>query len=630
VIAHQATQPPSPDVRCVPTSGTLDDLTLQMGHIAILRLSVRTHAVATDAGAFGCDIVLHVPSDVPSVRLPQMGPTPPQTLDIYAEGFDAAPAGMQPHRVAVGSLLGIAPSAKTLPDVRLYPADSFRCLKNQMVHPRAFHSATLLPNNQVLIIGGLVADITNPTNEAIGLGPLFVTGDAEVYDPSSGIFTKVLDKSGTPIPRAFHQVALLDGSGPKYSLLVVGGVTAPDPTMPVLGLNTGAAPGPRLVPFNTSSSILTPLSTRAAMTAELIVYDPTTNPPSLTRTMVPGLTAAAFQAGAPFGDGIAVAGGTDWGDPLETEMPDTNLAVVRGTEMPRTAKLAAARIGGTLTALDDTTALLWGGAIQPSDPIGELVTGLAAGKTAATMALTTMGQTATQFHTATLLGQPGMGTSYTVLVTGGFVETTTNMGTALEPPAAGDAARLVTVTPATGATTVAPVSLASPYFADATCTMAGRYRGAGWEAAAVTQGKVLISGGAPTYLSMPPCDDCDGGSGLFCATRQASLFTPPSTLAPVTEPLQVPRFGHTATTMRDGNVLVTGGIGAGSGTPRLIADAEEYNPRPFKTSYSPTMTPADPDDPLALDMKALGYVRAPGEQAFKVGAKTPAQPCGEL
>src|SRR5438552_8434687 len=64
VIAHQATQPPSTDVRCVPTTGTLDDQTLQMGKIATLRLSVRTHVVAGDAGAFGCDIVLHVPSDV--------------------------------------------------------------------------------------------------------------------------------------------------------------------------------------------------------------------------------------------------------------------------------------------------------------------------------------------------------------------------------------------------------------------------------------------------------------------------------------------------------------------------------------------------------------------------------------
>jgi hypothetical protein len=628
VVAHQATQPPSSDVRCVPTSGTLDDLTLQMGKIATLRLSLRKHAVATDAGAFGCDIVLHVPSDVPSVRLPPMGPIAPQTVDIYAEGFDAAPAGIQPHRVAVGSLLGVSPMAPTLPDVRLYPADSFRCLKPPMSRPRAFHSATLLPNNQVLIIGGLVASPTNPSAESIGLTPLYVTSDVEVYDPAKGSFTIVMDKSANPIARAFHQVALLDGMGPKFSLIVVGGVTAPDPMQPVLGLNTGAAPGPRLVPFDTSMSILNPLSTRAATTAELIEYDPATT--SLTRTKMPGLTAAAFQGSAPFGDGIAVAGGIDWGEPLEMETPDTNVGVVHGTETARSGMLAAARIGATLTALDDTTALVWGGAIQPSDPIGELVTGLAAGKTVTSTAVTTMGQVATQFHTATLLGLPGTADSHTLLVTGGFVETTTSMGSALEPPAAGEAARLVTVTTATGAVTVAPVNLASPYITDATCTMNNRYRGAGWEAAAVTQGKVLVCGGAPTYLSMPPCDDCDGGSGLYCATRQASLFTPPSTLAPVTEPLQVPRFGHTATTMRDGNVLVLGGIGAGSGTPRVIADGEEYNPRPFKTTFSTSMMPSDPDDPLGADMKAMGYVRAPGKQAVKVGSTTAAQPCGEL
>jgi hypothetical protein len=370
------------------------------------------------------------------------------------------------------------------------------------------------------------------------------------------------------------------------------------------------------------------VATRAATTAELIVYDPATT--SLTRTKLPGLTAAAFQGSARFGDGVAVAGGIDWGDPLETEMPDSNVGVVRGMETARSGMLAAARLGATLTALDDTTALVWGGAIQPSDPIGELVSGLGAGKMVTSTALTTMGQVVTQFHTATLLGEPGTADTHTLLVTGGFVETTTSTGSALEPPVAGDAARLVTVTTATGAVTVAPANLASPYITDATCTKPGRYRGAGWEAAAVTQGKVLVCGGAPTYSSMPPCDDCDGGSGLYCATKQASLFTPPSTLAPVTEPLQVPRFGHTATTMPDGNVLVLGGIGAGSGTPRVIADGEEYNPRPSKTTFSMDMMPADPDDPLGPDMKMLGYVRAPGKQAVKVGTTTPAQPCGEL
>jgi hypothetical protein len=249
---------------------------------------------------------------------------------------------------------------------------------------------------------------------------------------------------------------------------------------------------------------------------------------------------------------------------------------------------------------------------------------------------TGMGLMPTQFHTATLLDGDPMAATRTILVTGGFVETSTSMGSALEPQLGG-LPLLLTVNRTTGATAAAAATLGTSvdgkvtYMPDSTCTISNRYRAAGWEATArVGQGKILVCGGAPTYLSTPPCNDCDGGAGLSCATRQASLFTPPATLAPVTEGLQVPRFGHAATTLDDGNVLITGGIGAGGGNPRLIGDAEEYNPRSAKTSFSASTLPSDPDDPLANDLKNNHWVRAPGQVATQMGSKTPIRPCGEL
>jgi hypothetical protein len=632
VVAGRATMP---DFRCVPVgTGSQNDEHLSndkigTAQIATLRLSLRTHASAGDMGQFGCDVVVRVPSEAPDVRLPSMGP-PPQTIDIYAEAFGASVGGAAPPRLAYGALLDVPANTAKLADVRLYPVNQFRCAAPTLSRPRAFHSATKLPNHQVLIIGGLVSGTAG--SDTIGLGglmPLNATAEVEVYDPLSGTFKNVIDKTGTPaIPRAFHQATLVDANGPPYTLLVVGGVSTPDPTAPVLGLNNGAAPGTRLVPFDASGSFLVALKTRAATTAELVKYDPGSNPPSLTRMPVPGFAAAAFQAGAPFSDGIAVAGGIDWGDPLEMETPSTQVAVTRGGEMPRKGTLGAPRLGATLTRLNDTNdsmALLWGGAIVPTDPIGELITGLAAKGTVTSMPLALMGQTATQFHTATLLDSDVKAATRTLLTTGGFVETTTSMGSALEPDL-GAYPHLVTVTLATGATTVTNATLGDGYDAktDPSCTSDKRYRAAGWEAAVpIGRGRILISGGAPTYLTTPPCDDCNGGSGLLCATRQASIFTPPMTVSAVAEGLQVARFGHAATLLDDGNVLITGGIGAGGGAARLIGDVEEYNPR-AATAMQP-----DPDDPLAADLMNK-YVRAPGQVATAIGSTTPARPCGEL
>ena len=93
-----------------------------------------------------------------------------------------------------------------------------------------------------------------------------------------------------------------------------------------------------------------------------------------------GFTPGVYQAAAPFADGIAVAGGIDWmGMPLQATIPTINrVEVSRGLETPRFATLGAARMGATMTALDDDIALVWGGQITPTDPAGDFITGLGA------------------------------------------------------------------------------------------------------------------------------------------------------------------------------------------------------------------------------------------------------------
>lgn len=621
VLAHDA----SSDVRCFQPSGAqrsdegLQGVTIAGSRVDTVRISVRVYVGDSPGGNFLCDRVLHVPRDTPSIHIPIANGV--RALDIYGEAFAPVAAGeTQPRRVAVGALLHVPVTVKGLPDLRLYPDERFRCHNQRMVRPRAFHTATLLPNGQLLLVGGLTP-APDPNQEGFGAAPLFIAPDAEIYDPATGSFTPT--KGDAVTPRAFHQAALVGtNSDGKYQLLLVGGATN-DPTMPAFGVNTGAAPGTRLVPFDTSMTIPNPLAISAAPT-ELILFDPSSG--SITHDTAPPFTPGVYQAAAPFADGVAVAGGIDWkGMPLQMTIPSVpTLEVSRALESPpRSAALPTARMGASLTALGDDTALLWGGAIAPTDPAGYFVSGLGSKNSVKLTAAALAAAPPTQFHSADALPATMSSTSRTILVTGGFVQTTTSMGQALQPPTPAQSARLLTVT-AAGVVSSSPAML-SGYTLDSGCTDPMRYRPAGWQSAvALGRGRVLVTGGAPTITGA--CNDCDGGGDYRCATQQASLFTAPATLAPTTEKMQVPRYGHTATLMRDGNVLITGGATAAGAAARLIDDVEVYNPRPMVPLYDPSTGSPDPDDPIAADLTGATppKSRAPGQTV------SPASVCGIL
>src|SRR5215831_16111387 len=74
--------------------------------------------------------------------------------------------------------------------------------------PRAFHTATLLPNGKVLVAGGAYGDFVFIARES-----------AELYDPATGTWTPTGDLK---TPRALHTTTLL----PNGKVLVVGGEEA--------------------------------------------------------------------------------------------------------------------------------------------------------------------------------------------------------------------------------------------------------------------------------------------------------------------------------------------------------------------------------------------------------------------
>jgi hypothetical protein len=629
-IAHDATG----DGRCG-EAGAQDPAVTSLSSISHIRLTWRGHMANDPKGSFLCDRVLKV-GETPNLRLHVSSL---KSFDLYAEGFaDAAPGDPDSgthgtlRRVATGSLLNVPFNSKAFPPLRMYQVQRFGCVAAKMGRARSFHSATALPNGQVLLVGGAVAG-SDPSTEDLTNNLYYLTGGAEIYDPADGSFKPVAEDN-QPAARAFHQAFYLgtDGSG-AYKIMLVGGVASTNEALAALGLTNTGLGGPRLVPFDTSQTIPSPLPTVAAQ-AEILSYDPASL--HITRTPVSGFNPVAFAAGASLGtldapDGFVVAGGVNYVDPLNSLQPATSMGVLvqRGAEtMPRSADLAAGRMGASLSIIDADRALVWGGVLTGSAAQASVLSGLTAGGTLAVNTLGLPNVTGTQFQTTTLVSN---GTDSQFLVTGGFA--VDDNGNASQPPAAADAVHLVTLA-ADGSLSIASVPFGNPYVPDSsTCTNSSRYRPAAWESAiTLPLGRgVLITGGAPTFDQTRQCNDCDSGSSLLCSIRQTSSYPMAGgTFNPGPSQLQVGRFGHASTLLSDGTILLTGGttLAPGATGPRISSDGEVFNPRTGLPPYNLTdAAPVDLDDPIAADL-VNGLSRAPGQLAQKNGQ--PAARCEDL
>jgi N-acetylneuraminic acid mutarotase len=172
---------------------------------------------------------------------------------------------------------------------------------NNMANPRFGHTATVLSNGKVLIVGGFESNSSNPTTAA------------EVYDPATGVFTPT---GNMKTARGGHTATrLLDGR-----VLITG------------GLNTGIVNGQ----FGVSSS------------AE--VYDPSTGAFSLTGPM--GEARSSHTATLLSNGTVLVAGGPD--STAELYDPTTGL-------FSPTGFMEVSRFGHSATLLQNNKVLVVGG-----------------------------------------------------------------------------------------------------------------------------------------------------------------------------------------------------------------------------------------------------------------------------
>lgn len=508
---------------------------------------VRITYLASDTKELLCDAVLDFAGDNQSiVAVPDSG-----SVDMVVEFFNAENARVATARATGVNLSGdpdgepggedgeaeVASDGTISVIGRL--AGFFGCANLRLQTARAFHSTTVLPDGSVLILGGAVANSGGAEAIDRGVG-LFVTDSVEHFDPATGVLTPLVVPG--LLPRALHQTYVVtssaDGSG---TIAVVGGVTTQDPSTPALkfddndmhlsiALGIGGAPIQMLT--------YEPRSGGPSLTLAQTITDSQSNP--LASHTDPASVSASTQL-------LSAGGVTRVDDGMGGEVFAVQSNAIAYEPFNRMANpnvaLAAARVGATVSDLGNGQALIWGGNVPTgSDPLsgGELVSQLAPGQTPisgpATLDAVLNNFTPRAFHTAIALG------SQDVLVVGGFDIS----GLRADEPVAQFVER-ITVT----GTTVAIQPITSPI---------GTEVGGFASAIALPGGGALITGGSPATC-------LQDGTGIECASLDGIFYDAvDSTLARTAGRLQVARYGHQATALGDGRVLITGGIHAGTGS----------------------------------------------------------------
>lgn len=156
---------------------------------------------------------------------------------------------------------GGPPTVSTLATAELYDpvTERFTCVDGSvptgnppacpsatdLVHPRLGHTATVLKNGQVLLVGGLDLDLSGGTAETIG--------SAEIFDPTSGHF---LPTSRDMISNRMGHSATLLGSG---QVLLAGGMsgTAHLPDISFTSLNSAEIYDPASDTFTATGDLHT-------------------------------------------------------------------------------------------------------------------------------------------------------------------------------------------------------------------------------------------------------------------------------------------------------------------------------------------------------------------------------------
>ncbi len=571
-------------------------------------------------------------------------------VDFFAEAWD-----MNGQRLASGALLGQSTDVKaTLPDLRLFESESFRCvappvnadpnqrLTFRLAESRAFHTATTLPNGQILIAGGLRPALNS---DAATGDNYFLTSSVEVYDPATGTFSFFPGDTNAPV-RAFHNAVLLADKGDgQIRVALIGGLSTLNNMTATLHDYTGEPSGFRFTPLNPANVVPAGGSDN---TIEIIAYDPVNK--VVTRSKQMGLHPTAYQSAASLPTGGAIlAGGLTGYDKMtgfatldkHLDAGDAALANVRG------GMLTDGRLAGGLAIYSENagtaTALIVGGiadasAMPKTSPLAQVVIPAGTPTTAPLYVSSTFAFPDLQFPTLTVLPGPSILVSGGLQVQGKLAThpiadaSASNYLIDVSPNGMSMAPCIVnmmaSMCPALNATAV--TTAANGYKIDPTCTADAdptmpHYRPVAWNAATLLPSgdRVLLTGGT-ARTTVNQCLDCPNkDNSLSCALNQSAIYRLATRdIAPITpngatvwEQMQIPRFGHTQTILPDGKIAIIGGFTRKNMMTYGVGEVEIWNPA---RKLPVTDMLGDVDDPARAQLIALHVTRAPA----KVGPPT--------
>ena len=447
---------------------------------------------------------------------------------------------------------------------------------------RQFHTATLLPNGKVLVAGG-------ETRTGIGI---FATNGAELYDPTTGTWaaTGALD-----VPRYDHTATLL----PNGKVLVAGGFggnTTGSAEIYDLATQTWTLTGTMTTNRVFHTATLLPSGKvlvaggingyygSIALTNSAELYDPATGMWTATGSLnVPryGHTATLLPNGK-----VLVAGGSVGGD-----RPTNSAELYNPTDggWTSTGALAAVREYHTATLLPNGKVLVGGGQgtnsgnVLASAELYDSASGTwAAG---ASLAASRDHQTATLLPNGQVLAAGGYG-DFSVTSSAELYDSTSGTFVATgSMPTGGDTATLLPngkVLVAGGGTNTAELyDPATQIWAmTGTMTAVREYH----SATLLPNGNVMVVGGYIGGIINDP--------GSY--TSSAELYNPSNGTWTGTGAMTTPRSSHTATLLPNGKVLVAGGYnGVGGLFGRgAIMGAELYDPVAGTWTATGSMTTA--------------------------------------
>lgn len=428
--------------------------------------------------------------------------------------------------------------------------------------PRAEHVAVTLDDaiGTVLLIGGRrQIPIGTPVNFASDLARDTGTGQwaVDAYDPTTGIFTGLdptawipAAPAGSMEPRVLHQAVRLTERVSNNRVLVIAGVINPAAQVSGTAVSDSTADAVHVSSVQVAPSQVT--------VGDILTF--TTGPTANESQIVSGVTVSVTTGNTiiyllnslssePDGGNFQLFrptyGGCQWVDPLSSS---PTYGVTNAPSLPATDN----RFGHRAALLQDGRILVTGGYYPPRpiltdieltvlifDPTTNAGAGgwsYCGGGSAGFHDNAAKMQTNRYFHTATVLADGK------VLVAGGIDDGTGYFaGTTGEGNYRNDNIRA----------TCDLVEVAGRSAAEITTRATGSLKQGRFfhTATLLNDGRVLIAGGV-NYLT---------SAGDVDPTASAELYDPTTGTFSYTGSMLEPRYGHTATLLEDGRVLITGG-----------------------------------------------------------------------